>query len=92
MFDAVSTPPIGIMDYVQRLMQISQSHPVHLVTSLILIDKLLKAQSSETYSKVRMSKFSVHRIVALSIMLSTKLLEDHYFANKYWAKIMGMTL
>jgi len=23
MFDAVSTPPIGIMDYVQRLMQIS---------------------------------------------------------------------
>ena len=91
LFDSTSVPPISILDFVNRLMMLSNSHPVHLLTTIILLDKLIRANQN-TFAKVVMSKFSVHRIVATSLMISTKFLEDQYFDNKYWARLMGVDL
>jgi hypothetical protein len=58
-----------------------------LIVALVYIDKLI---NTEVISGI--SFHNIHKLLALSIMASTKFYDDVHFPNVYWSKFVGIPL
>lgn len=87
MLDSHEIPDISIKDYLYRIVTMSRCMYRDLIVALVYADKLI---NSEVISGI--SYHNVHRLMAVSMMLSTKFYEDVHFSNKSWASISGLSL
>lgn len=61
--------------------------------SLVLGDSAMQGQCGQYYSRpVQITRQNIHRLFAAGMLVSTKFLEDRFFANSFWAKVCGISL
>ena len=41
---------------------------------------------------IYINKYNIHKLLLISLLLSSKFLEDIYYNNKYWSKCGGISL
>lgn len=80
-------PSIGIAAYLSRLHKYFQCSDSCLVVSLVYIDRVVKL-----HPNFSVSNLSIHRLLAMSMVLSAKFLDDIYYSNAYYAKVCGLQL
>lgn len=86
-YDSHTVPDIQLADYLYRITSMSKCIYRDFVTALVYVDKLI---NNEVISGI--SFHNVHRLLALSIMTSTKFYDDMPYSNKAWSKILGIPL
>jgi hypothetical protein len=86
LFHASADPEIAVRDYMSRISRYGRSSLACFLSALILMERI--AQVSEGFL---LSYFNVHRILVTCVLISTKMMDDHYFSNKYWARIAGIS-
>lgn len=86
-FDSHTVPDIQLSDYLHRIASLSKCTNRDFISALVYIDRLI---NNEVISGI--SFFNVHRLIAVSIMISTKFYMDKPRLNKRWAKIIGISL
>lgn len=86
-FDLHTVPDIQLWDYIFRIMLKSKCCYRDLIVALVYIDKLI---NTEVISGI--SFHNIHKLLALSIMASTKFYDDVHFPNVYWSKFVGIPL
>lgn len=87
LFSAFSVPEISISDYVARMEQYAEIHSTTLLCGLIYIDRVLACSDN-----LKLSFFTVHRLLLVATMLAAKFAEDSHFNNNHWAKVGGVPL
>merc|ERR1712056_31806 len=58
-----------------------------LVTSLVYIDRIVKL-----HPDFSICDRTIHRLLAVSMLLSAKYYDDVYYSNAYYARVCGLTL
>lgn len=86
-FDLHTVPDIQLWDYIFRIMLKSKCNYRDLIVALVYIDKLI---NSEVISGI--SFHNIHKLLALSVMASTKFFDDIHYSNAYWSKFVGIPL
>lgn len=86
-FDSHSVPDIQLVDYLYRIVTMSRWMQRDVIVALIYADKLINL---EVISGI--SFHNVHRLMAVSLMMSMKFFEDQPYSNKNWTKIVGIPL
>lgn len=87
-FDAQAIPQISIQDYLLRIMSYSRATSRNMVMCLCYIDQL----SNDQNWPIILSRYNIHRLLVVSMMVSCKFYEDYYIDNESWATIAGMSL
>ena len=87
-FDAQDIPPISIQDYLLRIMQYSRATARNMVMSLSYIDTLCNEENPQ----FKLTKYNIHRLLVVSLMVAAKFYEDFYIDNDSWATIAGVNL
>jgi hypothetical protein len=86
-FRAKRTPTITIPNYLSWLFKCFNCSDACLITSLVYIDRVLKL-----HPQFEVSDLSIHRLVAVTLVLSTKFNDDAWFQNAYYAWACGLKL
>lgn len=86
-YDSHTVPDIRLCDYLHRIASLSKCANRDFISALVYVDRLI---SNGVISRI--SFHNVHRLVGVSIMISTKFYEDQPYTNKSWAKILGISL
>ena len=79
-------PAISLSEYIERLSCYGSLSYETLICALIYIDRYILAK------KISLTPHEMHRIVLVASVLSMKFHFDHYFDNKCYAKVGGITL
>ncbi|CAI2364512.1 unnamed protein product [Moneuplotes crassus] len=87
-FDARDIPGISIYNYLRRIMAYSEATSRTIVMCLSHIDNLTNDDSSP----VILTRHNIHRLLAVSMMVSAKFYEDCYLDNESWGEITGLSL
>ena len=66
-----------LKDYVSLFIQYNDLNLSLVFPALAYINRLSKTQ-------IPITKYNMHKIVAVSLMLATKYYEDFYYSNKRW--------
>ena len=93
-FISKKPPQISIKQYLNRLMKYCKPEPSTIVISLIYIDKCCEM------TNVQLTNLNIHRyiffnyfrFILTSLLLAIKYNEDDYYANKFYAKVGGISL
>eukprot|EP00727_Mastigamoeba_balamuthi_P011915 m51a1_g7346 hypothetical protein (287) ;mRNA; f:223408-224696 len=80
-------PAVTIEEYVRRIMTYTPWHNELYVAALVYVDRVL-AMNPAT---VILTRRSVHRLFATSVVVASKLLDDLYYTNRYFAAIAGVS-
>jgi len=83
-FEASTPPAISIKNYLHRIVKYTPCSAECYLLSLILIDRVVQSRG------FRVSSGNIHRILITSIMISTKLLDDVIYNNKYYSHVGGI--
>jgi len=86
-FDAVSLPPLSLIEYARRIFKYFQCSSESAVLSLVYIDRFLQAQPDFTISEL-----NLHRLLLTSAILAAKFFDDVYLFNSYYAQVGGVPL
>lgn len=86
-YHAVRVPSVQVKSYLARLFSYFRCSDACLITSLIYVDRLLRR-----HEDFCLTTLSIHRILAVSMLLSAKFNDDTYYSNDYYAKVCGMSL
>mmetsp|Transcript_6429 Transcript_6429/g.5986 ORF Transcript_6429/g.5986 Transcript_6429/m.5986 type:complete len:156 (+) Transcript_6429:3-470(+) len=86
-FDLRTVPDIKLRDYIFRIMTMSKCIYRDLLAALVYVDTLI---NRGVISGI--SLHNMHRLVALSIMTSTKFFDDVHYSNASWSKVVGIPL
>jgi hypothetical protein len=86
-FHAIRAPGMTIPNYLTRLFSYFKCSDACLLTSLVYIDRVLKL-----HAQFKVSDLSIHRLLAVTLVLSAKFNDDTYYSNSYYAKVCGLTL
>ena len=86
-FDLHQVPDIQLRDYLFRIMSMSKCTYRDLIAALVYVETLI---NTGVISGI--SFHNMHRLVALSIMTSTKFYDDVHYSNRSWSKIVGIPL
>lgn len=86
-FDLRTVPDIQLWDYIFRIMTMSKCIYRDLIAALVYVDTLI---NSGVISGISFN--NIHRLVALSMMTSTKFFDDVHYSNASWSKIVGIPL
>jgi len=86
-FQSVKLPEVGITSYATRLHRFFRCSGECYVLALVYIDRLLKRQQD-----IAVTELTCHRLLATSVVLSAKFLDDRYYSNAFYAKVGGLTL
>ena len=84
-FNTLSPPKIPILNYLKYLRSRSNYSKPCLITSIILLDKLLSS-----HSNIQITPNTVHKMFLCSLMTATKFNTDTYYSNTAWAVIGGV--
>jgi len=86
-FQSVKLPEVGICSYATRLQRFFRCSSECHVLALVYIDRILKRQP-----EITVTDLTCHRLLATSVVLATKFLDDRYYSNAYYAKVGGLSL
>jgi hypothetical protein len=86
LFQSSSIPDISIASYLDRIALYSKCSEACFVVALVYIDRFIDAQ------EIVVSPFNVHRLFITAILLATKLYDDEYYNNSYYAKLGGIQI
>lgn len=84
-FHAVDTPSIALDAYIYRITKYAMCSAECFVIALIYIDRL-----NEKNPTFVVNSLTIHRLLITGVMLSAKFIDDHYFNNRYYAKVGGV--
>ena len=73
---------ISITDYVDRLIVSLNLTNVIMITALIYIERL----------NINITNYNIHKLLLVSMLISSKYVEDDIFDNRYWSKCGGITI
>ena len=85
-FDAREVPNIDVTSYLKRLYNNLRLNDNLKIISIILLDRIITAQ------KIILNEYNIHRLLALSHTISTKLYNDDFQSNAIFSQICGMPL
>ena len=95
-FHSVSIPAIGITDYLITYLignglakKESGLVDATVLHALCLVDRLLMVQAASGF---HLCESNVHRVLLVVMLLSSKVLDDDVYSNRYWATVGGVTL
>ncbi|CAI5938124.1 unnamed protein product [Closterium sp. NIES-64] len=84
-FHGLRAPGISIAKYLDRIFKYANCSPSCFVIAYIYIDRLIKSQPDMVITSL-----NVHRLLATSVMIAAKFLDDEYYNNAYYAKVGGV--
>lgn len=84
-FFSVSTPPISIHGYVQRLVTYTHCSPSVFIVALVFMERLGLRHPVLTPSLV-----NLHRILIAAVTIAVKLLDDRTFSIAHYARVGGV--
>ena len=84
-FQSSYPPSISILAYLERINKHAKCSPNCFIIALIYIDRLIETRN------VILSLLNVHRVLITSVMLATKVFDDEFYKNAYYAKLGGVT-
>ena len=73
---------ISITDYINRLIISLNLTNVIMITSIIYIERL----------NINITNYNIHKLLLVSMLISSKYVEDVYFNNRYWSRCGGITI
>jgi hypothetical protein len=73
---------INIKDYLFKLTNGFQITNSMMISAIIYLERL----------EINLNIYNIHILLLISLLLSSKFLEDLYYKNKYWAKYGGINL
>lgn len=86
LFQSSVVPDISIHSYLERIALYSKCSEACFVIALVYIDRLIEAQ------EISVTLYNVHRLFITAILLATKLYDDEYYNNSYYAKLGGIQI
>ena len=84
-FQSSYPPSISILSYLERISKYAKCSPNCFIIALVYIDRLIETRN------VILSTLNVHRLLITSIMLATKVYDDEFYKNSYYAKLGGVS-
>lgn len=84
-FQSSYPPTISILAYLERINKYAKCSPNCFIIALIYIDRLIETRN------VILSNLNVHRVLITSVMLATKVFDDEFYKNAYYAKLGGVS-
>lgn len=85
-FEVDEVPEISVGEYLGRIVKYTNCSSEAFVVSLIFLDRLY------LHNKYLVTWNNVHRLLLTSILISSKLLDDYTFNNKYFSYVGGVAL
>lgn len=85
-FTSSVIPKISIQAYLDRIYKYIDLNEPCVLSALIYLDRYI------TQSGIPITLFEIHRILAVSCMISAKFLKDNYLDNELYAKVAGVSL
>ena len=85
LFTRQQIPKISIFDYLLRIQRYSGIEESTMIISLIYIDRICKKKG------IVLSKYNIHRLLFIAILIAIKYNEDIIYDNLYYSKIGGIT-
>lgn len=86
-FHSACVPGICIGDYLKRLQKYFVCSDECFVLALVYIDRLSKRNPS-----LQICALTMHRLLFTAVVTAVKFHDDHFYSNKYYAKVGGMNL
>jgi len=83
-FQALKSPGIGVLQYVERIHKYSSCSSECFIMALIYIDRLIQRNN------FLLTDLNVHRVVVTAVLLAAKFFDDAYYNNAYYAKVGGV--
>lgn len=87
-FDSNAVPGITISSYLQRIM----SNPNATSRSMIMGIWYVNTLWENNLLPSSVTKFNVHRLIGISIMIASKFYDEVHFSNNIWGEILGLEL
>lgn len=84
LFAGSVVPDLDIPEYCKRLSKYFQCSASAFVTAMVYIDRFT------TITSVTINRFTVHRLLSISLTIAVKFLEDVHFSNGYYARVSGL--
>jgi hypothetical protein len=85
-FHSVKAPPIGISDYLHRIVKYAYCSPECFIFALIYLDRLITQNKN-----CHITLYNVHRLLITSVLLAAKARDDTYYSNAYYSAIGGIS-
>lgn len=73
---------MSIKDYLNKLIKGLEITNSIMISAIIYLERL----------EIDLNIYNIHKLLLISLILSSKFLEDLYYKNKCWAKYVGMSL
>mmetsp|Transcript_56679 Transcript_56679/g.159019 ORF Transcript_56679/g.159019 Transcript_56679/m.159019 type:complete len:220 (-) Transcript_56679:24-683(-) len=86
-FHAMEQPAISIFDYVVRLRKHFRCSLECFVVALVYMDR-----ASKRNPEIEVGGLTCHRLLAASLTLAAKFLDDEFYSNRYYSDICGVPL
>jgi hypothetical protein len=86
-FHSSRPPAISIQDYIKRLRAYFFCSEACFVIALVYIDRISKNCASVTICDA-----SIHRLLAVAVMVAAKFHDDQFYGNGYYARCSGLTV
>ncbi|XP_072957073.1 cyclin-U2-1 [Typha angustifolia] len=87
-FDSCRVLDMTIQSFLERIFRYAQVSPPVYVVAYVYIDRLCRYSDA---AGLRVTSTNVHRLLATSIMVASKFLEDMNYRNSYYAKVGGLS-
>lgn len=85
-FASKTEPTITMDNYVKRCMKFGKASPEALICTLICMGRVWARQ------RCLPDKYTMHRLFGVALMVCSKLYDDIYYNNRWWAKVLGLDL
>jgi hypothetical protein len=81
-FSITNIDVITLEDYLQKLIKVLCINNSVMISAFIYLERL----------NINLNSHNIHLLLLVSLLLSSKFVEDLYYNNKYWAKYGGISL
>jgi len=85
-FNAQNPPGVSIADYLARIVKYTPCSAECYLLSIIFIDRITQNQ------RIRVNSHNVHRLLLITTLISSKLLDDTTVNNKYFSHVGGIPI
>jgi hypothetical protein len=85
-FHSLKVPPIGISEYLQRIVKYAYCSSECFIFALIYLDRLITQNKN-----CHITLYNVHRLLITSVLLAAKGRDDTYYSNAYYSAIGGIS-
>jgi len=87
-FICTSKPHLSIDDYIRQILYSGIIDKNNIDGAILYTINMLKYLKNKN---INLDSYNCHRIILTLLKLSSKIHEDYYYSNSYWAKISGTT-